>query len=84
MLKNLAVSALFVGAGLVLGMGVPQTANATIPRGHSVTECVQHGRDGTQLCTVYWGLVGAPMTAQYYYYLYANGSRSPIFVSPDL
>lgn len=84
MLKKLAVSALFVGSCLTLGMTVPQQAHATVPHFHWITKCVMHGRDGTQLCTVYMEAADGSLSAVEYYYIYANGSRSPIFMSPDL
>jgi hypothetical protein len=84
MLKKLVVSALFVGSCLTLGMAVPQVAHATLPKFHQVTKCVMQGQQGVQLCTVYSEASDGSLTPLYCYYLYANGSRSPIFVSPDL
>lgn len=84
MLKKLVVSALFVGSCLTLGMAVPSAAHATIPKFHQVTKCVMQGQRGVQLCTVYMEAPNGSLTPSYCYYLYADGSRSPIFISPDL
>ncbi|HET8897713.1 MAG TPA: hypothetical protein VFN09_02860 [Rhodanobacteraceae bacterium] len=78
-------------AGLILAAGAttaPQVANAAglLPLGHQRTECVAvppvwaH----TQLCTVYRQFGNGPWQASYSYYLYADGSRSPIFISQDM